>query len=111
MTIIDPVATYTHSNPRNQAIVDLESGRHWTYAELDGAINRLAAWLEQEFGPASGVRVATLAKNCAEMLILQHAGNRAGTIFVPLNWRLSRTLLAKIGQSMRRQNTVILHIQ
>ncbi len=89
MTVIDPVATYARSNPGNPAIVDLESGRSWTYVELDAVINRLAAWLECEFGAASGVRVATLAKNCAEMLILQHAGNRAGTIFVPLNWRLA----------------------
>ena len=67
----DPVATYAGSAPGNQAIVDLETGRRWNYAELHAAVDRLAAWLVAEFGPASGVRVATLAKNCAEILILQ----------------------------------------
>ena len=89
MPVIDPIASFARSNPNNQALVDLESGRHWTYPELDVAVNRLAAWLVEEFGPASGERIATLAKNCAEMLILHHASVRAGTIFVPLNWRLA----------------------
>ncbi len=89
MTFCDPVFTHARANPNALAIVDLESGRRWTYAELDRAVNRLAAWLESEFGPNSGARVATLAKNCAEMVILHHAGARAGTIFVPFNWRLA----------------------
>ena len=89
MPIIDPIASYARGNPRNQAIVDLEPDRRWTYAELHAAVDRLAAWLVQELGPASGARIATLSKNCAEMLMLQHAGVRAGAIFVPLNWRLA----------------------
>ena len=89
MPVIDPIASYARSNPQNQAIVDLETGRRWTYAELHAAVDRLAAWLARELGPSSGARIATLSKNCAEMLMLQHAGVRAGAIFVPLNWRLA----------------------
>jgi fatty-acyl-CoA synthase len=85
----DPVATYARTNPHRLAVVDLESERHWSYTQLDVAVNRLASWLVAEFGPASDKRVATLAKNCAEMLILQLACVRAGTIFVPFNWRLA----------------------
>jgi fatty-acyl-CoA synthase len=77
------------SNPKGLAVVDLESDRRWNYSELHAAINRLAGWLVSEFGPASAVRVATLTKNRVEMLVLQLAGVRAGTIFVPLNWRLA----------------------
>jgi fatty-acyl-CoA synthase len=89
VVLFDPVATYALSNPNGQAVVDLETGKRWTYAELNEAIDRLATWLVGEFGPNSGVRVATLAKNCAQMLVLQIAGTRAGTIFVPFNWRLA----------------------
>jgi len=89
MVLFDPVATYALSNPKGRAIVDLESGLSWTYAELNATVDRLASWLAGEFGPNSGVRVATLARNCAQMLILQIAGTRAGTIFVPYNWRLA----------------------
>jgi fatty-acyl-CoA synthase len=91
MTIahFDPVATYGVSNPSGLAVVDLENERRWTYAQLNRAVDRLAAWLVAECGMASGVRIATLSKNCAEMLILQLAGVRAGIIFVPFNWRLA----------------------
>jgi fatty-acyl-CoA synthase len=89
LTPVDPVATHAASRPGADAVVDLESGRQWTYGELNRAVDRLAAWLVAEFGENSGVRVATLAKNRADMLILQLAGVRAGTIFVPLNWRLA----------------------
>jgi fatty-acyl-CoA synthase len=89
MTFCDPIFTYARSNPDALAVVDLESERRWSYGELDAAVNRLAAWLVDQFGPNSGARVATLSKNCAEMVILHHAGARAGTIFVPFNWRLA----------------------
>ena len=89
MVYFDPVATYARAAPKRPAIADLESGRRWSYAELDVAVDRLAAWLVREFGPDSGARVATLARNCAEIAILQLASVRAGTIFVPLNWRLA----------------------
>lgn len=89
MTFCDPIYTHARANPNALAIHDLESQRRWTYGELDQAVDRLAAWIEATFGPKSGLRIATLSKNCAEMIILQHAGVRAGTIFVPFNWRLA----------------------
>ncbi|MGE5722559.1 MAG: AMP-binding protein [Sphingomonadales bacterium] len=94
--VVDPVATYARSQPGRQACVDLESGRRWTYAELDRDVNKAAAWLVDELGPASGERVATLARNCTDMLILQIAAARAGAVFVPLNWRLSPIELAHL---------------
>lgn len=89
MTFYDPVATHALATPDRVAIVDLESGRRWSYAGLHRVIDRLAAWLVGQFGPASAERVATLARNCAEILILQLASVRAGTVFVPFNWRLA----------------------
>ena len=83
MIRVDPVASHAAARPDGLALVDLESGRRWTYAQLDRAVDRLAAWLCSELGPASGARVATLARNCAEMLALQLACVRAGAIFVP----------------------------
>ncbi len=87
--LFDPVAAKARAAPDHLAIVDLESGRRWSYGALHAAIDRLADWLVGELGPASGARVATLARNCAEMPILQLAAVRAGAIFVPYNWRLA----------------------
>jgi acyl-CoA synthetase (AMP-forming)/AMP-acid ligase II len=55
MIRFDPVATYAAAHPDGPAVTDLESGRHWSYAELDRAVDRLAAWLSGEFGPNSAV--------------------------------------------------------
>ncbi len=91
MTVVDPVKTHAVFNPHGRAVVDLESSREWRYAELHASVDRLAAWLVTELGPSSGDRIATLSKNCAEMLVLQLACARAGCVFVPLNWRLAES--------------------
>src|SRR5260221_8316518 len=106
MTRFDPVATYASSNPFGLAVVDLESDRRWTYAELSAAVDRLAAWLVGEFGPNSGARGATLTTHCAEMLILQLAGTRAGTIFLPFNWRVAPPELAALACDAVAENRV-----
>src|SRR5882724_1140706 len=56
--------------------------------ELDHRIAKCTGYLESLFGPASGERVAILARNCIDTLVLHFACVRAGTILQPLNWRL-----------------------
>jgi fatty-acyl-CoA synthase len=89
MTPFDAVATHGLARGAALAAVDLESGRRWSWVEFDCACSRAANWLVEALGPASGARVATLSRNCVEMLILQIACVRAGAIFVPFNWRLA----------------------
>lgn len=67
--LFDPIAGYARSTPGRLAVSDMADGRRWTYRELHEAVDRLAAWLAGEFGPNSGARIATLAKNCAEMVV------------------------------------------
>lgn len=92
--IVDPVAAYAKSTPNAPAVVDLESGRRWTYATLDRAINRAARWIVERYGPKSGARIATLARNAGDIVILQLACVRAGAIFTPFNWRLAPAEIA-----------------
>ena len=89
MIHLDSTASYARAMPQQLAVMDLASGRRWTYQALHAAVDRLAAWIVGEFGPASGERIATLSRNNAEMVILQLACIRAGTVFMPLNWRLA----------------------
>ncbi len=89
MILLDATASYAKAMPNHLALGDLASGRSWNYGALHVAVNRLAAWLVDELGMASDARVATLSKNNAEMVILQLACIRAGTVFMPLNWRLA----------------------
>ncbi|MBW8908788.1 MAG: AMP-binding protein [Mesorhizobium sp.] len=88
-TTPDPVALHAATQPGRIACVDLASGRRWTYSALDEAIQRAVAVLGSGYGIEPGQRIATVARNSADLLILQQAAMRLGAIFVPVNWRLA----------------------
>jgi fatty-acyl-CoA synthase len=92
----DPVALHACATPDKVACVDLASDRKWTYREFDMSIDRMAAWLDHDGGIRPGERIATIARNSADLLILQQSAMRIGAIFVPVNWRLSRQEQAQI---------------
>ena len=74
--------------PNKLAIHDLQTGRKFTYRDLDARSDKLASALSK-LGIAKGDRVALLAPNCAEYFELQFACGRLGAIMLPLNWRLT----------------------
>jgi len=88
-TTPDPVALHAATQPERIACVDLASGRRWTYSGFDEAIQRAVAVLEGGYGIKPEQRIATVACNSADLLILQQAAMRLGAIFVPVNWRLA----------------------
>jgi fatty-acyl-CoA synthase len=70
--------------PDVEALVDVPSGRRWTYAELDTEIDLLARALIAS-GVRQGDRVGIWAPNCAEWTILQYATAKVGAILVTIN--------------------------
>ncbi|MFI2372699.1 AMP-binding protein [Streptomyces sp. NPDC018833] len=70
--------------PDREALVDVPSGRRWTYAELDAAVRLLARGLLGS-GVAKGDRVGIWAVNCAEWVLVQYATARIGAIMVNIN--------------------------
>ncbi|HET6152750.1 MAG TPA: AMP-binding protein [Marmoricola sp.] len=74
------VATYGE----REALVEVATGRRWTYAELDADVDALARGLIAA-GIAKGDRVGIWAPNCAEWTITQYAAARAGAILVNIN--------------------------
>ena len=84
----DWIAHHGGRRPRQLAIHDLQTGRKFSYADLDRRSDRLSAVLAAR-GVGKGDRVALLAPNCAEYFELQFACGRLGAIMVPLNWRLT----------------------
>ncbi|HEX7760842.1 MAG TPA: AMP-binding protein [Caulobacteraceae bacterium] len=93
---VDYVAFNAARQPGRTAAVDLASGRRWTYRVLDQAVARCARVLREDFECASGDRVASLAKNRVELVILHLACARTGLIYAPLNWRLSPAEIAAV---------------
>ena len=83
--------------PERIAVVESETGRRWTYRELNERAGRLARHL-RERGIGFGDRVAHLAPNDISCLDLFFACSKIGAILVPLNWRLNVNELAYIAQ-------------
>ena len=68
----------------DEALVDIPSGRRWTYAQLDSdsdavALGLMAAGLEK------GDRVGIWAPNCAEWVLAQYGAAKTGAILVNIN--------------------------
>ncbi len=84
----DPVGLHAQARPEKLALVDLASGRRWTYRGLDRAIEQARAAIDT-LGLGPGDRLASIARNSADLVIAQQACLRSGLIFTPLNWRLA----------------------
>jgi fatty-acyl-CoA synthase len=67
-----------------EALVDVPSGRRWTYAQLNEATDVLAGALIAD-GIAAGDRVGIWAPNCPEWVLVQYATAKIGAILVNIN--------------------------
>jgi fatty-acyl-CoA synthase len=70
--------------PDREAVVDVPSGRRWSYAELDADTDTLARGLIAT-GIEAGDRVGIWSPNCAEWVLLQYATAKAGIVLVNIN--------------------------
>jgi fatty-acyl-CoA synthase len=70
--------------PDREALVDVASGRRFTYTELADAVDELARGLLAR-GVAKGDRIGIWAPNCAEWFLTQYAAARVGAILVNVN--------------------------
>jgi acyl-CoA synthetase (AMP-forming)/AMP-acid ligase II len=73
--------------PDGEAVVDVATGRRFTFAQFNDRANRSADLLRR-LGVATGDRVAVLAKNGPEFMETFFGCAKAGMVVVPLNWRL-----------------------
>ncbi|WP_396933164.1 AMP-binding protein [Mycolicibacterium sp.] len=72
------------AGPGAEALVEVATGRRWTYAELNAEIDALARGL-MALGVAKGDRVGIWAPNCAEWVMTQFATAKIGAILVNIN--------------------------
>jgi len=70
--------------PDREALVDVPSGRRWTYAQLRADVEAVALGL-LEAGVQTGDRVGIWAPNCPEWFLLQYATAKLGVVLVNLN--------------------------
>jgi fatty-acyl-CoA synthase len=72
------------AHPGGEAVVDVPTGRRWTYAQLDADTDTLALALIAS-GLQPGERVGIWSPNCAEWVLLQYATAKAGIVLVNIN--------------------------
>lgn len=72
------------AGPDADALVEVATGRRWTYARLNDEVDTVARGL-MALGVAKGDRVGIWAPNCAEWVILQLATAKIGAILVNIN--------------------------
>ncbi len=68
----------------NEALVDVPTGKRWTYGQFDADSDLVARGLIAA-GIAKGDRVGIWAPNCAEWALLQYGSAKAGAILVNIN--------------------------
>lgn len=98
----DPVSYYASTRPNKLACRDLSNGAAFTYRALDARVERFASALQYVLGgrDPSGARVASLARNSADIVCAYLACLRLGAVYAPLNWRLGPGELAVIARGI-----------
>ncbi|MEM0994589.1 MAG: long-chain fatty acid--CoA ligase [Bacteroidota bacterium] len=87
--IIDWFSKWAVYRPDKIAIKEQESERVFSFQELNNYANQASNYLSTEHKITKGDRIAVLAENCVEYIILFAAAQKMGFILVPLNYRLS----------------------
>ncbi|MFE2984766.1 AMP-binding protein [Streptomyces sp. NPDC059262] len=72
------------AHPDRDALVDVPSGRRWTYAQFGADVDELARGLLAR-GVLKGDRVGIWAVNCPEWVLVQYATARIGAVMVNIN--------------------------
>lgn len=86
------------------AVIDLDTGVHYSYGDLEDRANRLAHALAG-FGVGKGDRVAFLSRNRVELIDGYFATGKLGAVLVPYNARLSAK---ELGQLMANETPKVL---
>jgi len=81
--------------PDRVGLVDSDTGRKYTYAELDRRANRTARLL-RDHDVGAGDRVAVVSRNRPELVDLYFATAKLGAVLAPLSHRLAPPELAAL---------------
>lgn len=86
-------------HPEALAVVCADTGRRFTFAQMENRANRLAHAIEG-LGFKKGDVLAFLVSNRAEIIEIYFALARTGVIGIPLNYRLAAPELKSLAESM-----------
>ncbi len=87
-TLGDLTRVHARERPDQTAMVYVNDGRNWTFAELESEANRVAQALLAE-GIEPQDRIAYLDKNTPEYFLYLFGGAKINAVSVAVNWRLA----------------------
>jgi len=97
--IPDMAAKRAELTPGALAFHDTSTGRDWSFAQINGAANAVAAGFRAQ-GLTEGDRAAIICQNRAEFFVALFACQKTGVILCPLNWRQPAAELAETLQQV-----------
>ncbi|GJQ62928.1 MAG: acid--CoA ligase [Melioribacteraceae bacterium] len=89
MNQFDWLGKWAGFTPDRNAIEEFETGRRFTYAEMNDIAEKVAFYLTTVYNLKTGDRIAVLSENRAELIALFSAAQKTGITLVPLNFRLT----------------------
>ncbi|MBU1100930.1 MAG: AMP-binding protein [Bacteroidetes bacterium] len=89
MSQFDWFSKWNIYTPDKIAFKELESGRKFTFKEMNTYSSSIANILQTKYSIKKGDRVGILAENCVEFYMLLGAAQKTGIVILPLNYRLT----------------------
>jgi fatty-acyl-CoA synthase len=93
---VDWLKQWARLSPSNIAFKDGDTSATFTYFELFHVVDAVSRELSKKFSLKQGDRVAMLATNEIEAVVLFFSCLRLGCVFVPINFRLTAAEIAHI---------------
>ena len=87
-TLADLTRVQAQKSPDQQAMIYINDGRTWTFAEMDADANRVAQALAAD-GVGPHDHIAYLDKNAPEYFLYLYGGAKLNAVSVAVNWRLA----------------------
>ncbi len=101
METFDWFAKWAIYKPHKVAFKEHDGGRAYTFSQIDLLARCTANWLANTYNVGKGDRVAVLADNCLEYIVLFSVAQKMGIVLVPMNYRLATAELGfMLGDSM-----------
>lgn len=85
---VDWLSKWIEYSPNKIAVKEFETDRTLTYQQLQNSANKLSSILINDYKMKKGDRIAILAENSIEHVVLFFVCQKTGMVLVPLNYRL-----------------------
>lgn len=85
----DWLKRHAERTPNKLALVDIDSGRQFNYAQFNERANRLASFFQDHLGIRKGSRISILAQNSTDYFEVLFGCGKMGAVLNTLNWRLA----------------------